>query len=114
MAVALCLSLPLEACSNDTGYVEIKTGPLPSAAQPSLYLDTTRVEPRKGAAVLRRAVGTARLQIAAGGQMILLCEIAVRKNRITTVAVSLFDRPPRCQCRTDVIAEQRGARICLG
>ena len=34
-----------------------------------------------------------------GGQHSLLCEVEVKKNRITTVTLSLAERPPRCQCR---------------
>jgi len=101
------------ACSNDTGYVEIRTSPASLSALPSLYLGTEKVEPRNGASVLRQPVGTMQLQSDAGGQMTLLCDVVVRKNRITTVTVSLVDRPPRCQCRTDVTAKQRAGRVCI-
>jgi hypothetical protein len=32
-----------------------------------------------------------------GGQISVLCDVVVRKNRITTVTISLLERPPRCQ-----------------
>ena len=99
------------ACSDDTGYVEVRTSPPSLSAPPLLYLGTTKLEPRNGAIVLRQPVGTTPLQGETGGQMILLCDVVVRKNRITTVTVSLVDRPPRCQCRTDVTAKQR--RVCI-
>jgi len=83
------------ACSNDTGYVEIRASPASLSALPLLYLGTEKVEPRNGASVLRQPVGTMQLQSDAGGQMTLLCDVVVRKNRITTVTVSLVDRPPR-------------------
>ena len=109
--VAGCLAIVVGACSNDTGYVEIRTSPTSLGGLPLLYLGTMKVEPRNGATVLRQPVGTMQLQGDLGGQMILLCDVVVRKNRITTVTVSLADRPPRCQCRTDITAKQR--RVCI-
>jgi hypothetical protein len=46
----------------------------------------------------------------------MLCEIEVRKNRITTVTVSVLDRPPRCQCRNgNATADTPGGRSsCVG
>lgn len=112
--IVACLALGVGGCSNDTGYVEIRTGLPILGAPPALYLDAAKVEPRNGTAVLRERVGTAKLRIGAGAQQLLLCEIVVKKNRITTVTVSLVERPPRCQCRTDVTADQRGGRVCIG
>ncbi len=112
--IIACLSAGIAACSNDTGYVEIRTGSPVLGPPPSLYLDAVKVEPRNGSVVLRERVGTAKLRIGAGAQQLLLCEVVVKKNRITTVTLSLIDRPPRCQCRTDVTADQRGGRVCIG
>jgi hypothetical protein len=39
----------------------------------------------------------------------MLCEIAVKKNRITTVTISVLERPPRCQCRYGSGA----SRVCV-
>jgi hypothetical protein len=36
----------------------------------------------------------------------LLCDIVVKKDRITTVTVSVLERPMRCQCRNSARAEQ--------
>ena len=93
----------LAACSvdNSVGYVEIKT--VPSTASPPLYLDSTKLEPfRNGTAVLRQKVGTVKLQIDNdGGQLALLCNVVVQKNRITSVTISVSEpavalpvRPP--------------------
>jgi hypothetical protein len=97
------VALALAACQprGDVGYVEIKTVPTSTnVTQPPLYLDTLRLGPlKKGSAVLTHRVGTTKLATdGAGGQM-TLCEIVVKKNRITTVMVSVLERPPRCQCR---------------
>src|SRR5207237_208912 len=47
---------------GDMGYVEIKTVPVSAVSSPSLYLDTVKLDPlKKGVAVLRQRVGTARL-----------------------------------------------------
>jgi hypothetical protein len=107
--------LTVSACqfSEDVGYVEIKTVPVStSVAPPSLYLDTLRLDaPKKGVAVLRQRVGTAKLAIeAGGGHLALLCDIVVKKNRITTVTLSVLERPPRCQCRNG--SPSGGARTC--
>ena len=91
------------ACNANAGvgYVEIKAVPARSA--PPLYLDTTKLEPiRNGTAVLRQKVGTIKLQVdGEGGQLALLCNIVVRKNRITSVTVSVSSRQLRCHCGRD-------------
>jgi hypothetical protein len=93
----------IAACrpNGDVGYVEIKTVPVAPLTQTSLYLDATKLAPiRKGSAILRQPVGTLKLQAdGSGGALAPLCNIEIRKNRITTVTVSVLDRPPRCQCR---------------
>ena len=51
-------------------------------------------------AILRQHVGTRKLQAdGIGGSPAPLCDIEVKKNRITTVTISVLERPPRCQCR---------------
>ena len=106
------VGLALMACqpTGDVGYVEIRTVPvLSNVVPPALYLDTFKVEPpKKGIAVLTQRVGTIKLAADGAGGQLLLCEIAVKKNRITTVTISVLERPPRCQCRNN------GAnRICV-
>lgn len=87
--------------SRDIGYVEINTVPVAPITQAQLYFDTMRLAPvRNGTALLRQGVGTLTLRADGyGGSSVPLCQIEVRKNRITTVTVSMLDRPPRCQCR---------------
>jgi hypothetical protein len=96
---------------GDVGYVEIKTAPsTTSVTQPQLYLDSAKVEPiKKGAAVLKQRVGTTKLAIDGAGGQLTLCEIVVKKNRITTVTVTVQERPPRCQCRN----AGTGNRTCV-
>jgi hypothetical protein len=99
---AIAAGLALAGCNlpGDVGYVEIKTVPASSRA-PALYLDANKLEPvQKGTALLKQRIGTAKLSAeGVGGMPMPLCDIVVRKNRITTVTVSVMDRPPRCQCR---------------
>jgi hypothetical protein len=106
VAAALALAgvgLVLAGCdpNSDVGYVELKTVPaMTNVAQPPLYLDSVKLEPfRKGAAVLTHRVGTTRLATDGAGGQLVLCEIIVKKNRLTSVTVSILERPPRCQCR---------------
>jgi hypothetical protein len=85
----------------DVGYVEIKTIPIAAVTQTALYIGAAKLAPiKKGSAILRQPIGTLKLQAdGAAGALAPLCEIVVKRNRITTVTVSVLDRPPRCQCR---------------
>lgn len=114
--VAAPLALSLAACPiGDVGYVEIRTAP--AAATAALYLNFVKLDTLKnGSAVLRQSVGIAKLAMEGdNGRLAMLCEIEVRKNRITTVTVSVQDHPPRCQCRNHAAtADKSGGRPCVG
>jgi hypothetical protein len=100
----------LGACEiGGTGYVELKTVPV-TARVPALYLDADKVDAKAGVTLLRQPVGTAKLQADSGEGKVLLCQVVVKKNRITTVTISPLERPPRCQC------ERTGndSRACIG
>lgn len=116
LGLAGALALGLASCDVDggSGYVEIKAVP-PSAAI-ALYLDSAKLEPlRNGNALLRRKVGTARLQTDVdGGQLALLCHIEVKKDRITSVTVSVMTRQARCQCGRTGGADTSSSRLCIG
>ena len=103
LASAALVGAVIAACrpSGDAGYVEIKTVPSGTAIRTALYLDSVKLAPIKnGSAILRQSVGTLKLQVDGfGGAMAPLCSIVVSKDRITTVTVSVLERPPRCQCR---------------
>jgi hypothetical protein len=105
--------LALAGCGRDgnTGYVEIKTVPS-TARAPLLYIDADKLDALKsGTTVLRQPVGTAKLQVEGDGGRLTLCQVVVRKNRITTVTISSLDRPPRCQCGRTGAGD---ARTCIG
>jgi hypothetical protein len=109
--------LALAGCTpKDVGYVEIKTVPVAPTTTAVLYLDSAKLEPVKnGTAVLREGVGRVKLTTDGnGGNRALLCEIVVRKNRITSVTVSVLEHPPRCQCRNNEPAASQGALSCIG
>ena len=116
LAGAGILLLAPAACIGETGtgFVQIKTVPVSAVSQPVLYFDSVKLEPlRKGEAVLIRKSGTTKLQAdGSGGQLTVLCEIVVRKNRVTTVTISIAERPPRCQCSNS--AGQATNRTCIG
>jgi hypothetical protein len=103
LAAACLTALALASCNpkGDVGYVEIKTVPVAPVTQTTLYLDSSKLDPiKRGAAVLRQQVGTRILQAdGLGGQLAPICDVVVKKNRITTVTISVLERPPRCQCR---------------
>jgi len=107
--------LALASCDMDkgTGYVEIKA--VPPSASVALYLDAVKLEPlRNGNAVLRQKVGMAKLQSDEGGQLAVLCNIEVKKNRITSVTVSIMSRQPRCLCGRMNTTEPAANRACIG
>jgi hypothetical protein len=111
-ATAIVTLLALAGCiPGDSGYVEIKTVPVSTRSTPPLYLDQVKLDPiRKGVAVLKQRAGTATLASdVGGGHRAVLCEIVVRKDRITSVTVSVLERPPRCHCRNS----DGKKRVCL-
>jgi hypothetical protein len=87
--------------SAGVGYVEIKTVPAAPVTQAALYIDAKRLGPiKEGSAILSQPVGTRKLQArGSGGGLTALCNVEVRKDRITTVTISVLERPPHCQCR---------------
>ena len=110
----LLAGFALTACGDDdAGYVEIRTVPPGAALQSTVFLGSAKLEPpKKGVAIVRQKVGSARLQTeVGGGQLNPLCDVVVRKNRITTVMVS--DRPPRCQCKRSDRSATAAKRICI-
>jgi hypothetical protein len=114
---ALALTLAIAACNLDpgAGYIEIKAIP-PSATLP-LFLDQTKLNPiRNGNAVLRQKVGIAKLQMDAdgAGHMAVLCNIEVKKNRITSVTISIMSRQPRCLCGRTSASDTGSNRACIG
>lgn len=102
-ASALIVGGAIAACrpTGDIGYVEIKTVPVAPVTQTALYIDAAKLAPiKKGGAILRQPIGTLKLQAdGLAGSLTPLCDIVVKRNRITTVTISVLERPPRCLCR---------------
>lgn len=100
-AVILGTAVVLFRPTSDVGYVEIKTVPVAAVTQTALYIDSIKLAPiKQGSAILQERVGTLRLQAdSLAGALAPLCDIVVKRNRITTVTISVLERPPRCQCR---------------
>ena len=100
--------------SAGVGYVEIKTVPAAPVTQAALYIDAKRLGPiKEGSAILSQPVGTRKLQARGfGGGLTPLCNIEVRKDRITTITVSILERPPRCQCKFNSRGDPT-SRLCV-
>ena len=115
-AIAVAAVVALAACkpTGDVGYVEIKTVPVAPLTRTALYVGSTKVGVvRQGSAVVRQHVGTVTLQTdGLAGGLAPLCDIVVLKDRVTTVTVSVLDRPPRCQCRFSG-DDAASARACV-
>ncbi len=107
----------LAGCNRDQGegYLEIKTIPVSPQTPAALVLDAAKLDPvKKGQAILRAKVGPHKLHIEGpGGQLALLCDLLVKKDRITTVTVSVLDRPPRCVCRNSASTDAPANRTCV-
>lgn len=103
MGSVVVVGAVIVACrpSGDAGYIEIKTVPSAPVMRTALYLDSVKLAPIKnGSAILRQSVGTLKLQADGfAGARAPLCSIVIAKDRITTVTISVLERPPRCQCR---------------
>jgi hypothetical protein len=103
LASAAIVGAVIVACrpSGDIGYVEINTVPAAPVTQAALYLGSTKLAPiKQGTALLRQHVSTLKLQAEVfGGTKAPLCDIEVKKDRITSVTISVLERPPRCVCR---------------
>jgi hypothetical protein len=87
--------------SRDVGYVQINTVPAAPITQAGLYLDATKLAPiHQDGTLLRQPIGKLKLQAETlSGERVAICDIVVKRNRITTVTVSVLERPPRCLCR---------------
>ncbi|MGO9697678.1 MAG: hypothetical protein ACLPX7_00250 [Xanthobacteraceae bacterium] len=111
-AVIVGAAVVLFKPTSDVGYVEIKTVPVAPVTQTALYIDSTKLAPiKQGSAILQERVGTLRLQAdGLTGALAPLCDIVVKRNRITTVTISVLERPPRCQCR---FSGADAARACV-
>ena len=46
-----------------------------------------------------------------GGMLVSLCELVVKKDRITTITI--LDRPPSCQCRNAAGTDPPANRTCV-
>ena len=100
-AAIVGLAIAVWRISGETGYVEIKTAPVAPLTQASFYLNSTRLAPiREGSALLREQVGTFTLSVDLfGASRLPVCDVVIRPNRITSVTLSVLERPPRCVCR---------------
>ena len=101
-ASAVIVGAVIVACrpAGNVGYVEIKTVPVAPFTQAALYFDSSKLAPiKKGSVVLREPIGTIELETDGfAGTLTHLCKIVVAKDRITSVTISVLERPPRCQC----------------
>jgi hypothetical protein len=96
LVVTVLFVLGLAACTEDSGYVEIKVAP--GFAVPPLMLGSTRVDVgKRGSAILRQRAGPTTLAFEREGRMIPFCQFDVRRNRILTVAITALGRDPRCK-----------------
>ena len=97
------LALGLVGCTpgaGEAGYAEIALN-FVRAAGDIYRLNAAPLEELggRGTAIIREPVGTARLELERYGRLYLLCNFAIRKNRIVTVSVSAGGRSFQCDVR---------------
>lgn len=98
MAAAGFAAILVAGCGSDTGFVEIKI--LPGFAVPALSIDKEPLALKSGTVILRRKIGSAKLETDSRGNLIAFCDFTIRKNRITTVSVSSTGRELRCRVQS--------------
>jgi hypothetical protein len=93
-------ALSLAACRGEepTGYLEVKLSPASAMKAFVILLDKRQVQPTRGdSLVVRRNVGTAKLELERRkDERLALCDVAVKKNRVTTVTVHMQGTTLRC------------------
>ena len=101
LALVFALIMPLAACGEEqTGYVEVRIVPA-SFPTNALLLDSKPLRPTRGIALVRRNVGTAKLEVERRrDEYAKLCEMPVRKDRVTTVTISPQGGSLRCTVET--------------
>jgi hypothetical protein len=96
----LAFAALLAACTepDGTGYIEVKLTPLGTASQFVILLDRQQIRTQSsGPVVVRRNVGQARLELERRkDERVTLCDLAVKKNRITSVTVHFQNGTLRC------------------
>lgn len=98
MAAGGLAALLSAACEPDTGFVEVKI--MPGYTVPALAIDRQPLALKSGAVILRRRVGSAKLEADRSGHLFPFCDFAVRKNRITTVSVYSTGRELHCKVQS--------------
>ena len=93
-----------------TGYVDLRLLSLISPER-AVYLGSRQVS-GSGDRVVREDAGRLSLTDGRGWSSKIYCEVQVRKDRITTVAVRVMNGEPRCECEIPAAESSPAHVVC--
>ena len=113
----ICVSLFLVAiagCDNkETGYVQLRVVPPNAVAAIALYLDGRKLNFSRSASItLQLKTGLLALKELDSTWAPAICNILVRKDRISALAVSAAQNPPKCVCEIRAPESKENSLVC--
>ena len=108
------LIVVMTGCDNgETGYVQLRVMPANAAVSTALYLEGVRLDFSRGPTVtLQFKTGRLALTAMASTWAPALCNIVVRKDRISALTVMAAPTPPKCVC--EIRATESDAKPVTG
>jgi len=108
------LIVVMTGCDNgETGYVQLRVMPANATASTTLYLEGVWLDFSRGPTVTLQ-FKTGRLALTAIGSTRAppLCNIVVRKDRISALTVMAAQTPPKCVCEIRATERDANAVVC--
>jgi hypothetical protein len=108
------LIVVMTGCDNgETGYVQLRVMPANATVATALYLEGVRLDFSRGPTVTLQ-FKTGRLALTAIGstRAPTLCNIVVRKDRISALTVVAGQTPPKCVCEIRATESDANAVVC--
>jgi hypothetical protein len=108
------LIVVMTGCDNgETGYVQLRVMPANATVSTELYLDGVRLDFSRGPTVTLQ-FKTGRLTLTAIGSSWApaLCNIVVRKDRISALTVMAAQTPAKCVCEIRATESDANAVVC--
>jgi len=104
----------MTGCDNgETGYVQLRVLPANAATATTLYLDGVKLDFSRGTTVtLQSKTGRLALKGMDSSWAPILCNIVVRKDRISALTVMGAQNPPKCVCEIRATESDANAVVC--
>ena len=99
--------------SGETGYIQLRVLPANAAASTALYLEGDKLDFSRGPTVtLQFKTGRLALKGMDSTWAPTLCNIVVRKDRISALTVMGSQSPPKCVCEIRATESDANAVVC--